>query len=134
MDDEEKCLPFLVVVDLYGDDFQFAITFVDAHVTPARATLIGDRPGRGRVRHDVSHGGPADAVLARRLGEPDLHLQDNVRHNQFCPTETYCLVCVLELDDRVFLRTLASGRRDKSLWTVGRHVSGRNYPYPSTGN
>jgi len=71
--DEQNSLAVLVAIEFYGDDLQLAVAFVVADVAPTVVAPIGGRPGWGRVSHNVTSRGPADAVPARGLREPDLH-------------------------------------------------------------
>src|SRR5450759_5292195 len=72
---------FLVALELYGDDLQLAITFILADVEPSSVASFGDHFGRGHMRHYLASGGSTDAVLARRLREPNLHQDVTVQHN-----------------------------------------------------
>ena len=73
MYDEQNSFAVLVAIEFYSDDLQLAVAFVMADVAPTVVALIGGRPGWGRVSHDVTSRGPADAVPARGLREPDLY-------------------------------------------------------------
>ncbi len=74
MDDEQVSLA-LLWCDLDGDDLQLPVALIAADVGPTGVALHGRHLGRVRGSHDVSGGGPANAVAACRLREPDLHLE-----------------------------------------------------------
>ena len=81
VDDQQVVLAAVGRLHLDGDDLQFSASFVEAYVEPGVGPAGGGDRRRSGAGQDVAGGGPADAVLARRLGEPDLQGISIVRHN-----------------------------------------------------
>ena len=87
MDHEQDWLGVLVALDLHGDHFELATSFVVANPTPSGDASRSGRTGRAGVGHDETDGASADPVSSCRPSERYLHLYHAVRPNRLCPTQ-----------------------------------------------
>jgi hypothetical protein len=109
MDDEEYGLR-ATILELHHDDLQFAASFVGTDVLPGRLTSMRRRLFVGRGVEHVEHRGSADAVLARRLREPELHRPHSVRQKPGVQPPH------LGADDEVRAVALHNDRKQLSVW------------------